>query len=64
MLLLGMTKLYALTNEIQFKNVILKSFEYFMNDANNFKHNGSSYIISLVHYARGINENSTNLKKH
>ncbi|MCL4321879.1 MAG: DUF255 domain-containing protein [Deltaproteobacteria bacterium] len=52
MILLGMAKLYALTNEIQFQNVILKSFEYFINDANNFKHNSSSYIISLADYAQ------------
>lgn len=55
--LLGMAKLYALTGEIQFKNVISKSFEYFINDAHNFKYGSSAYIISLMYYAQGINKN-------
>ena len=57
MILLGMARLYVLTNEIRFQNVILKSFEYFINDANNFKYNSSSYIMSLMHHALGINKN-------
>ncbi|MDA8053240.1 MAG: DUF255 domain-containing protein [Deltaproteobacteria bacterium] len=57
MILSGMARLYALTNDIQFQNVILKSFEYFINDANNFKYNSSSYIMSLVYYAQGVNKN-------
>ena len=50
-ILSGMSKLYMLTGEVQFKNVILKSFEYFINEANMLKHNASGYLISLIDYA-------------
>ncbi len=56
-ILTAMSKLYALTGETQFKNVILKSFEYFINEANMLKHNASGYLISLINYAFGANIN-------
>jgi hypothetical protein len=46
-----MSKLYILTGEIQFKNVILKSFEYFINEASMLKHNASGYLAGLIYYA-------------
>ncbi len=49
--LLAMSKLYILTGEIQFKNVILKSFEYFINEASMLKHNASGYLAGLIYYA-------------
>ena len=50
-ILSGMSKLHMLTGEVQFKNVILKSFEYFINEANMLKHNASGYLVSLIDYA-------------
>ena len=49
--LLAMSKLYILTGEIQFKNVILKSFEYFINEASMLKHSASGYLAGLIYYA-------------
>lgn len=56
-ILSAMSKLYMLTGEVQFKNVILKSFEYFINEANMLKHNASAYLISLIDYAFGRDVN-------
>ena len=50
-ILSAMSKLHMLTGEVQFKNVILKSFEYFINEANMLKHNASGYLVSLIDYA-------------
>ena len=55
--LLAMSKLHILTGEVQFKNVILKSFEYFINEADMLKHNASGYLISLVYYTLRANVN-------
>ncbi|MHB1696669.1 MAG: thioredoxin domain-containing protein [bacterium] len=56
-ILLAMSKLHMLTEEAQFKNVILKSFEYFINEANMLKYNASGYLISLIYYTLGANAN-------
>ena len=56
-ILSAMSKLHMLTGEVQFKNVILKSFEYFINEANLLKHNASAYLISLIDYASGTDVN-------
>ncbi len=53
----AMAKLHILTGGVQFKNVILKSFEYFINEADMLKHNASGYLISLINYALGANVN-------
>ena len=50
-ILSAMSKLYILTGEVQFRNVILKSFEYFINEASMLKHNASAYFSSLIYYA-------------
>lgn len=52
-ILLAMSKLQLLTGEVRFKDVILKSFEYFINEANMLKHNASGYLISLIYYTLG-----------
>ncbi len=49
--LLAMSKLYILTGEIHFKNIILKSFEYFINEASMLKYNASGYLAGLIYYA-------------
>ena len=56
-ILSAMSKLHMLTGEVQFKNVILKSFEYFINEANMLKHNASGYLVSLIDYASGADIN-------
>jgi len=56
-ILSAMSKLHMLTGEVQFKNVILKSFEYFINEANMLKHNASGYLISLIYYASAAGTN-------
>ncbi len=55
--LIAISKLYVLTDEVRFKNIILKSFKYFINEANILKYNASGYLISLVHYALRANIN-------
>jgi hypothetical protein len=55
--LLAMAKLHILTDEVQFQNVILKSFEYFMNEADLLKHGASGYLTGLAYYASRSNVN-------
>ncbi len=55
--LMAMSKLYVLTDEARFKDIILKSFKYFINEANTLKYNASGYLISLVYYALRANIN-------
>lgn len=50
-MLLAISKMHILTGEVQFRNVILKSFEYFMNEADLLKYNSSAYLISLLSYS-------------
>ncbi len=55
--LIAISKLYVLTDEARFKNIILKSFKYFINEANILKYNASGYLISLAYYAMRANIN-------
>ena len=50
-ILLAMSKLHILTGEVRFKNVILKSFEHFINEASMLKHNAAGYLTSLIYHA-------------
>lgn len=57
MIILAMSKLYRLSAEVQFKNVVERSIGFFINEIEANKHNSAGFLSSLINFTAKADKN-------